>query len=166
MKFPGIILAAALAVMCSACEQSNNPSAARTYSADWVQFEYPGDWALSEQEQEELHTIKLQGPGEALLQIFIHPDGSSEGVEAFARDFVAKAGSQGSTFSPTGRPGYQGVLHGWREAYSNGVVFYEREYQQVSRDGQTAFLVSQVDQANKLTVQTGFDRVFTTFQFK
>ena len=64
------------------------------------------------------------------------------------------------------RPAYQGRMHGQREHLTLEGIPVEREYQAVPGDGDTAFLVSQVDVAGKFQVQSGFDRIFATFHFK
>ena len=164
MKIRGLFLLACIAV--AACEQAANPAAVRVHDSDWFQFEYPGDWTLSEQLSDEIHSLRLQGPEDALFQIIVHLDGKEQQLEPFARGHARQAGGSGSTFGLADRPARHGRLHGLRETFSLEDMAYEREYQVVNGNGQTAFLVSQTALANKLRVQTAFDRVFTSFHFK
>ena len=59
-----------------------------------------------------------------------------------------------------------GRLHGYRETLQLDGRQVQREYHQVTRNEDSAYLVSEVAAARALQAQPGFDLVFTTFRFK
>ena len=147
-----------------ACDQPSSEQAATLFDGDWIAFSHPGDWKVTRQAQGERQAIRLEGPADAYLAITILPADAADDLEAFAR--ALPRDHPEARLMLADRPAHTGRLHGYRETLQLDGRQVQREYHQVTRNEDSAYLVSEVAAARALQAQPGFDLVFTTFRFK
>lgn len=152
-----------LALMFGGCEQDaqGNPDAPITYTENWVRFSYPGSWKLGEETTEDGTRIRLQGPHDAIFTIELRGLDQASPLEDYA---ASLGGEQGLV--PTGRPATSGRLHGFTQTLDQQGLTLQLEFHRIDSHDEAAYLVSQVPAANAMRVQTGLDRIFTTFAFQ
>ena len=164
MTIRAFLLLALSALALGACDKPANESAAIVFEGDWIAFSHRGDWTLEQHAGDEQAQIQLLAPGGARLDITIMPAGDAPDLQAFAKGYPRDDAT--ASFTPVDRPAHLGRLHGYREILQLQGQQVEREYHQVLRNDDTAYLVSTAPAPTPLQAQTGFDLVFTTFRFK
>ena len=164
MRFRGILLLILLLPFLGACEQPSSEQAATLFDGDWIAFSHPGDWKVARQAQGERQAIRVEGPAGAYLAITILPADGAGDLESFAQELSRDDAEARLTLAD--RPAHTGRLHGYRETLQLQGRQVQREYQQVTRNDETAYLFSEVTASQAVQAQPGFDLVFTTFRFK
>jgi hypothetical protein len=160
-KFRTLWIVLTLALV--ACEQTGalNPDAPIVYSGSWVTFSYPGSWQLNEENTGTGNLIRIQGPHEARFTIHIRSLDQAPSLEAYA---ASLGNDQG--LLPTARPATSGRLHGFVQTLELDGEAHQRELHRIDSHDEVAYLVSQVPTAQAIRVQSGLDRIFTTFAFQ
>jgi hypothetical protein len=164
MTIRGSLLLILAVLSLAACDKPASERAATLFEGDWIAFSHPGDWTVARQAQGERQQIRVAGPDGAQLDITIVPAEIGGDLEAFARGLPRDTAD--ARLLLVDRPAHTGRLHGYRETLRLRGRQVQREYHQVTRNDETAYLVSEVAAAQALQAQPGFDLVFTTFRFK
>ena len=164
MRAGRILLFILFSLTLGACGESASTRAPTLFDGDWIAFSHPGNWDLAQQEQGEQRVIRLAAPSAVHFSITVRPSAGGADLAGFARGFARDAAAPQLT--PVDRPARLGRLHGYRETLQLQGRTLVREYHSLSRNDETAYLVSEAPAADLARVQGGFDRIFTTFTFK
>lgn len=138
-------------------------------------FRYPGNWKVTQDmETSGIHHLTIESPGDAVMIIQVFPEDGDEAMalKAYVQDFSSSdgqppAGSFGpSTFTDPVREGrYESITERFSVSLLGQTVEHVRIYRRVVLDGKVCFLIAQVAEEDRATVQPGFEKVFATFAF-
>ena len=144
------------------------------YEMNGVQFEYPGNWTVTEDTQVAgFRYLFVESPGDALVVVNLYPIGALSGVEDFARQFAGQTKSEipfgtvsDSRFGSVERIGrYDGLAEEFGIEVAGESVAHVRLYRYITVGETACFLVAQTATEDRDKVAGGFELVFQSFSF-
>jgi hypothetical protein len=157
------------------CERTANVKQPKAYNKDGIQFQYPDNWKVTADSQNEsMRHLVIETPGEAILIIQVFTADDSVPMSDFVREFSSNAQqelprfatSTASTFGePEERDGYKSVSEQFSiKAVGEGVP-HTRIYKQKRFGSKMIYVVSQVASEDEDLVGAGFDQITSSLQY-
>src|SRR4030095_3754404 len=157
------------------CERTANVTQPKAYNKDGIQFQYPDNWKVTADSQNEsMRHLVIETPGEAILIIQVFTPDDSVPMSDFVREFSSNAQqelprfatSTASTFGePEERDGYKSVSEQFSiKAVGEGVP-HTRIYKQKRFGSKMIYVVSQVASEDEDLVGAGFDQITSSLQY-
>jgi len=169
------VMILALALMLVGCGESEadvgNP---QHYSKDGVEFDYPGNWEVTDDAQNaEGRYLLIESPGDALMMIHIYSGSDALGIQAFASNFAKLAEENtpigdvtASTFSNvTHSGGYEELTEQMSITVLGETVPLTRTYRRKAIGSNVCVLVGHVVDEDRSLVVGGFEQVFSSFKY-
>ena len=158
-----------------ACEQTADLTSTETYQKAGIQFSYPGNWRVAEdQTSADVRYIIVETPGDAIFIVQIYSRKDAVELKEYAQWASDQAKKQMSAGERT--PGEflaiekqidKVILKGIKENFSiklfNEEVPHRSEYYKVDGEQKVAYLISQTAIEDLSKVQGGFDLLLHTF---
>lgn len=150
--------------------QVDNP---KSYSKEGVTFEYPRNWKVTEDTQQEgPRNIFVESPGSAILSIQIYTTDEVIEIQKFAKSFSAYAqeeksvdGIDAPVFSGVDKSsGDEVVTEQFSLILLGKKTPHTRIYQIKIAGNKKCFLIAQVADSNMDKVIKGFEQIFSSFK--
>ena len=150
----------------------------KLYTAEDIEFIYPDDWKITEEESsEELHYIFVEHTGNTLLIIQVYSKEYAIPLEDYVEWFSSEAdentaiGSMDkNTFSYIEKPTKPGPSQGIREEFSISFLGMDiphvREYFLLEGEKGIAYLVFQAPDYEFVTSEAGFNKILAQTSIK
>ena len=167
-----------LFIVIAACEKSADTSKPVFYSSNGIAFSHPGNWTVTEDEQQEdVRFIIIESPGNALVmaQIYSIQDAVSlkEYAEWFSSEVVKEtpiADTSVGKFEQFNTLLNGTRLTGMRQNFSIALlgidVPHTAEYYRIEKNNRVAFLISQTATEDMDKVDKGFEQLIGSFSIQ
>jgi hypothetical protein len=168
------MLLLSLALLAFGCErraQTDNP---QHYDKAGLQFDYPGNWEVTQDETDQgMRILLIESPGDAIYIIQIYPSADELPLDEFARAFAQAAAAEtpiatlsASTFSAIRSEGKFEVLVEKLQVKLMGLrVPHTRTYHMARFGDSQCIFIAQVADEDKKDVTPGFDQIVGSFQY-
>ena len=166
-----LVIAGLLLVGCG--ERRAETGSPRTYQHDGIEFEYPGNWKVTEDDREgEVRLLLVETPGEAIVVIQITPEDMAAGLREFAETFARSAREQ----TPIGKIGKssfaaaknQGEYEVLTERFSISLLGegtpHTRTYHRRNLQGKALTIILQVADEDGSKVVKGAEQIVSSFK--
>jgi hypothetical protein len=172
MKNATIIFLSAITLLSLSCEKAAAVHNPKKYSASGLQFKYPGNWKITEDNQENMirYTF-VETNGDALTIIQIYPSDMAPDIGMFAKDFSNSAKNQTklkigeSVFNTdTVLPDHKTINERLTMSLLNVDVPHIRIYKRVNFKDKIVFLIGQVSIEDMKIVIDGFNMIFSSLK--
>ncbi|MCG8526206.1 MAG: DUF4720 domain-containing protein [Opitutales bacterium] len=151
-------------------EPRANISSPKSYSNLGIQFEYPKNWKITEDEQDDfVRYLFIESPGDAIVILQIYGKEDKLDLENFAHDFSDNAKNElpigvfsDSTFEVTG----DYLEEKFTISLLNESVPHRRKYALRDYNEQICFIVFQVAEEDLDKTNPGFDLIIKTLKYE
>jgi hypothetical protein len=167
------VVAAVLAMGCG--EESGQSGVPQHYSEGGLNFDYPGNWAITRDTvAESIHHVTINSPGNAIISIYLFPEEAAPGIEEFAHalsssitDDDLMMGSLGeSTFSTMELVGgYELMSEKFSVSIMNEIIPHTRTYRRRNLGDRICFIMDQVADEDRPKVKGGFEMVYGSLRY-
>lgn len=152
--------------------ETDNP---RAYNNTGLTFEYPRNWKVTEDSQQEsIRNLFVESPGNALLIIQIYSADVALDIQEFAEGFAQSAkddtplGSVPDSVlgNVNNSGGYEILTERFSIALLGEKVPHTRTYMRKSVANRVCFIVAQVANEDRSKVTEGFELIFSSFTYR
>ena len=152
-------------------DRIDNP---RAYNNAGLEFEYPRNWKVTEDvQQEELRYLFVESPGDALLIIQIFSADDALDIQDFAKSFAQTAKEEtpksflvDSVFGSVSKSGgYEILTEQFSMTLLRQKIPHTRTYRLKPVANRVCFIIAQVADEDRLKVTKGFELIFSSFKY-
>ena len=146
----------------------------RAYNNAGLEFEYPRNWKVTEDvQQEELRYLFVESPGDALLIIQIFSADDALDIQDFAKSFAQTAKEEtpksflvDSVFGSVSKSGgYEILTEQFSMTLLRQKIPHTRTYRRKPVANRVCFIIAQVADEDRLKVTKGFELIFSSFKY-
>ncbi len=170
-----ISLLAAVALLCVSCgETSAQIESPKSYDNAGLQFEYPGNWEVAEDvQQEHSRYLFVESPGDAILIIQVFSADDATDIKDYAKNFAQSAKNAtpsldfaDSAFSSVDESGGYEILTEKFSVENLGVkIAHFRKYRRKVVSNRVCFIIEQVAEEDRDKVTKGFELIVSSFNY-
>lgn len=169
-----LCLTATLILSFGCSEQPATVDEPKSYTQDGLSFDYPGNWRVTEDNQEKgVRDLSIETPGNALMIIQIYSEDCAVEILEFAKLF-ARATKKSAPIGNISDSEYDSVseFSGYEELTERLTVTmlgqqlpYTREYWMKSFSERVCYIIASVTDEEQSLVAEGFDLVVSSLEY-
>jgi hypothetical protein len=170
-----LLIALFLLTLAGCGEKSADTANPQSYSKGGMEFEYPGNWEITEDaQQDSIRYIIIESPGDAIFIVHFHPADEAVGILEFADSFAQMAKEEtpignvsASEFGEiSNTDGYEALTEKMSITLMGETVPHTRIHRRKRIADRVCFLIGHVADEDRSLVESGFEQIFASFTYK